>query len=448
MKNKITCQNYIFEFHKEIDKRISRYLKTLEVHPYDVNLKEVIQIYLFYRLGLNRNHYIKQRQNGKNINDSIKHIDNYLEELSKQECHSEYEQKLDNIKTHPWAEILDGYKNALLIYVLDKRQFHSLIPFLRKINMRTLLLSDFEISDNIELSESITALTIEFSEQKIVSNTYLELNFPLIFHYYNTFETLFKILNPKAVICLDGCHFQERLLTLLAKKYLIRSYGIQSIFPYCINSILSKMSFDYYFTWGEIYSKILRKDNSLPKFISCGHIEENIKGINRVCFFICSTTFNGSFNHSTILLNIIKILARKHPNILFYIGGNKPKTHKVLSSLRLLQNVKIFSNNTLKDVFYACDIIVSNYQSMPVEGSFFNSIPIFLNPIKGYKLIFNLGCYNNPYINLTASEIPVFFNTLFINNERKYSDIKVPQGRIQQDEGVSDKIIRYIQSTI
>lgn len=47
------------------------------------------------------------------------------------------------------------YRNILLVYIFDGRQLACLIPFLRKINVPTLLLSEYDISEDLELSECV-----------------------------------------------------------------------------------------------------------------------------------------------------------------------------------------------------------------------------------------------------------------------------------------------------
>ena len=81
-----------------------------------------------------------------------------------------------------------------------------------------LLLSEYEIPDDTELSETVTAAQVEFSEQKVFENDSIEQNFPRLFLYANTFETILRILSPSKVVCLASSKtYQKELLLGFAK---------------------------------------------------------------------------------------------------------------------------------------------------------------------------------------------------------------------------------------
>ena len=60
--------------------------------------------------------------------------------------------------------------------------------FLQKEEIPILLLSEYEIPDDTELPETVTAVQVEFSEQKVFENDSIEQNFPRLFLYANTFK--------------------------------------------------------------------------------------------------------------------------------------------------------------------------------------------------------------------------------------------------------------------
>ena len=74
------------------------------------------------------------------------------------------------------------------------------------------------IPDDTELPETVTAVQVEFSEQKVFENDSIEQNFPRLFLYANTFETILRILNPSKVVCLTSSKtYQKELLLGFAK---------------------------------------------------------------------------------------------------------------------------------------------------------------------------------------------------------------------------------------
>ena len=59
---------------------------------------------------------------------------------------------------------------------------------------------------------------LKFSEQKVFENDSIEQNFPRLFLYANTFETILRILNPSKVVCLTSSKtYQKELLLGFAK---------------------------------------------------------------------------------------------------------------------------------------------------------------------------------------------------------------------------------------
>lgn len=59
----------------------------------------------------------------------------------------------------------------------------SYIDFFTKEEIPILLLSEYEIPDDTELPETVTAVQVEFSEQKVFENDSIEQNFPRLFLY-------------------------------------------------------------------------------------------------------------------------------------------------------------------------------------------------------------------------------------------------------------------------
>lgn len=123
-----------------------------------------------------------------------------------------------NIDNHLWTKLLSPYKRCCLVYLVDKEELAHISTFLQKEEIPILLLSEYEIPDDTELPETVTAVQVEFSEQKVFENDSIEQNFPRLFLYANTFETILRILNPSKVVCLTSSKtYQKELLLGFAK---------------------------------------------------------------------------------------------------------------------------------------------------------------------------------------------------------------------------------------
>ena len=84
---------------------------------------------------------------------------------------------------------------------MDKEELAHISTFLQKEEIPILLLSEYEIPDDTELPETVTAVQVEFSEQKVFENDSIE-----------------QILNPSKVVCLTSSKtYQKELLLGFAK---------------------------------------------------------------------------------------------------------------------------------------------------------------------------------------------------------------------------------------
>lgn len=135
-----------------------------------------------------------------------------------------------DINNHPWKKSLEPCVGCLLVYIYNEQQLNSLLQNVEKINMPLLLLSEFDISEDIEFTNSVMSIYFEFSEFKFISDTNFEIKYPLLFHYVNTLTILFELIKPKAFICLENIHYQEKLIEIIAEEYQVPSFKISSLF--------------------------------------------------------------------------------------------------------------------------------------------------------------------------------------------------------------------------
>ena len=223
--NQHHAPNYYLEYYEKLDEKLELFVqhwttdKQVLLGQYCV--KKPLLTYLFYRMAEEKDHYNLCRLEGMSVNDSMKRIDALLDSFREEnhETESCQEEVLHNIKEHPWYELLSEYQGQLLIYIFNDRQLQYLVPLLQKQDCPVLLLSEQDIPDDTDFPESVMALTLDFSSEKVFIDKTFQRTFPLVFHYANTFDILLQILQPCDVICLEDRHFQEQLLAAMAKAY-------------------------------------------------------------------------------------------------------------------------------------------------------------------------------------------------------------------------------------
>lgn len=376
--------DYYIEFYDELDKRIEIFLDNSPTILCGIELREIIRTFLFYRLNIESDNYRKQRKEGKSVKESMSRIVEYFENVYNSCEITDCEDELLDLKEHPWENFLSAYRHSILIYIFDEEQLKYLTDLLCKIDFPTLLLSEYDIPGETELSEYVTALTIDFSEYRIISNAYFENMYPLIFNYANTFEILFQLLDPSVVLCLGGFHYQEQLLGVIAKKNHILSCGIQQMFPLFMITGYRNFAFEYYFTWGEISSQLLKKYNADTNFISLGYMgKTDIIQYKKecVCFIVQYSLSLIDRDYFSRFLDLVSNSAQKYPEINFLVI--EESTFRlddfILRRWDNIPNIEFVTKRSLQDIFLKSKIVISCYSSRLMESISFGCIPLVFN---------------------------------------------------------------------
>lgn len=212
----IVLNDYV---NKYLDKSITKFN--------NLELRQVIHSFLLSLLSL-----VKQSSNMFSCEKG--NLKDVLDIFFKLSCKNNSFQCINNsefdINNHPWKKPLEPCVGCLLVYVYNEQQLNSLLQIVEKINMPILLLSEFDISEDIEFTNSVMSICFEFSEVKFISDINFEIKYPLLFHYVNTLTIIFELIKPKAFICLENIHYQEKLIEIIAEKYQVPSFKISSLF--------------------------------------------------------------------------------------------------------------------------------------------------------------------------------------------------------------------------
>lgn len=125
------------------------------------------------------------------------------------------------MEEHPWYNALSDYNGSSLIYINNESFFQDIIPFIAGINHPVFLISEYEIPEETDLPDYVTVLTLEFSSVYLYYNDFLEKNYPMVFHYFNTFDTIVQLLNPDVIISDIATSFQQEILSCISMHYRI-----------------------------------------------------------------------------------------------------------------------------------------------------------------------------------------------------------------------------------
>lgn len=391
--NQHSDRDYYLEYYEELDKRLEQFVlqwaRDKQVLLGQHSVKEPLQTFLFYRLTAERKHYNQCRQKGMPVDASMKRVDAFLDIFGKEDhnaaaCTSG--KVLNKITEHPWYELLNPYQGQLLVYLFNERQLHYLTPLLQKLDGPVLLLSECDLPEETDLPESVMALPLDFSSEKVFNDHTFERTFPLLFHYTNTFDILLQALRPRGVVCLEGCHYQEQLLAVVAESYDIPSYGIQQGWPSMMRTGFRRLPFRYFFTWGKRFSDLWAHYNPHPRFISAGYMYEIVnRPIEKktcVSFFLQSPCYLSDANYFNSFIMLVFTAAQAFPDVTFLVREHPEYKldQAIIEKWKEQPNVEIVSDSLLGDVYVRSKIVVSHFSSSLMEGMLYGAIPLVFDP--------------------------------------------------------------------
>lgn len=448
--------DYYIEYYEELDQRLELFLINWgtdnEVRFGKSNIKEPLLTFLFYRLIMERDYYNHSRIKGMSVDIAMEQVDAFLNLFKIGHSKDESEDCLSDIREHPWHERLSEYKGVLIVYLFNARQLQYLTPLLQKVKHQVLLLSEYDIIEETDLPNNITALSFEFSNEILFTNTVLKQHFPLVFHYANTFEILFQILCPCGVICLEGCHFQEQLLAVIAESHDVPSYGIQQGWPSMMRTGFRRLPFRYFFTWGERFCSLWAKYNPFPKFIPIGYMYEvanKVKGEKQcVSFFLQSPCYLSDLNYFNTMLQLILSSASAFPDVTFLVREHPEYRlpQSAMEKWKELNNVEVVSDCRLQDVYARTKIIVSHFSSSLMEGILHRCIPLVFDLTTNSRYYPDIEKEDLGRIAKSTKEFQDCLKELLTEKKWKISCDKKYEWFTSTSDITQNNIIKYIEN--
>lgn len=215
-------KDYAEEFKNELQRNIRNFLEQCRcTDPYtllagDYNLEQALSVYLLRNMAFLQKDYISSRKRGGSIDSSIKEALSYLEHFVWEKTKYLYDYQPPSFEK-AWRNILSEYQEYVLTYVHDEKQLNDILPIICQQDYPVLLLTDYELPDDIEVPESVIALTLELVQEQYLYGPNLKRNFPLLYQYANTFEILVQLLSPSRVVCQSPILYQEILLKTIVE---------------------------------------------------------------------------------------------------------------------------------------------------------------------------------------------------------------------------------------
>lgn len=373
----VTENDYYIEYYVAVNEIINQYVV-------DNNFDHPVATYLFQQSHPIRNRYNNWRKEGKSIN-VCKYL---LNRLLLPVNHCNYK-KIDareytDIKSHPWNQFYASFTDQVIIYIYNNRQLNYLLPLINSLNRPILLLCESDLDENIKVNENVTAIEMSYlTESKVYKDYSIEMLFPDLYMYYNSFDLLIKLLNPEGIIVLEGCHFQEQILSIVAQKNGVKTIAVQQGWPSFIHTMFRNLPFQYYLTWGDNFSNEFKKYNPQTKFISTGYLYPILaKKDNSIGFFLQAPFFLSDTYYFGLMIELIKETAQKYSDLMILVREHPEyKLHvDIINDLNKYKNIRFVSDLPLSEVFACTRIAVAHYSSIIMESIVHNCIPLVFDP--------------------------------------------------------------------
>ena len=433
--------DFYLEFYNTIDILLNEYIK-------EKMLPQPARSYLFQKSFQLRYAYNKLRIEGHTIEECKSYLKNFL--FPKEDKKNTENLNVNNYKLELWYKTLISYSDRILVYIYNNRQLHYLLPIINRLNRPIILICEPNVNAEVEVNENIIAVELCFlNKYDIYKDNELKENYPELFKYYNIFQLFIETLKPEGIIVLEGCHYQEQILSELAQRNGIPSIAIQQGWPSLIHSMFKNMPYSHYLSWGEIFNTELKKWNPTVKFISVGYpypIKEKIN--DSITFFLQAPLFiSDNYYFSQIIELVVEtsqkypkrsILVREHPE--FKLENN------IINRLHNYNNIYIVSDWEIVEVYAHTQITVAHFSSTIMEGIAHGCIPLVYDPTRFSHYIPNIEKIG--YGMIANDKISFFEKINHIQKNSKYFIENISLLKNNCFTEVSNKALEKLVNTI
>lgn len=378
-----TSNDFHLEFYETLDELLKEY-------TFCNQLEQPVATYLFLQAFHLREIYNEWRKKGTGKDDCKEKLAEKVLPNSKTLVGSINASLLEKYHTESWFETLSSIKGRLVVYVYNSRQLNYFLPIINRLNRPVLLLCEPCVDEGVEVNDNIIALEIPF-----IAGHLSELH-----RYYASFQMILKALQPEGVLILEGCHYQEQILSIIAQRQGVPDIGIQQGWPSFMHTMFRRLPYSYYLTWGKGFTEHWQKYNSETTFIPTGYLYDiQHKCGDAITFFLQSPRFLSDEHYFKQMASLIEVTAVRFPEKV--IGVREHPEYKLdaktMQRLQAYSNIQIMSELPLAEAFAQTQVAVSHFSSALMEGVAHDCIPLVFDPTQGSRYspdieMLGLGC--------------------------------------------------------
>ena len=426
-----TSDDFHLEFYHTLDELLKEY-------TFCNRLEQPVGIYLFLQAFHLRDSYNEWRRNGTGKDDCRERLARTVlppnGTITIAPSHP-----LADYSAAPWLETLASMQGRLVAYIYNNRQLKYLLPIINRLNRPVLLLCEACVDEEVEVNDNVTAVEIPFIDE----------HQPELQRYYASFQAILEAAQPEGVLVLEGCHYQEQILALVAQEQGIPDIGIQQGWPSFMHTMFRRFPYSHYLTWGKGLNEYWQKYNPDTTFIPTGYLYDVRKKCgSAITFFLQSPRFLSDDNYFKQMVSLIEETAERYPER--EIGVREHPEYRLgietVQALLKHSNVRMMSDLPLSEAFARTQVVVSHFSSALMEGMAHDCIPLVFDPTQGSRYspdveALGLGCI--------AYDQPSFFEKLeHINRSSTAYAEKILSGKDHWFQELSETAIQLTVDTI
>ena len=283
-------------------------------------------------------------------------------------------------------------KKYFFCFVSETKHLNHIDKIIKKINCECIFIVSSIIHRkrlNLKRHNSIILPPVNIFNTSIVYDQNAVIKF-----YIKSISKLMGNLKPKFILTTEGDHPIAETLAKVAKNYNIKSICLQwGVAPIKTPQIsFMNMSYDYYVSWGSLFSRILKPYNSKTKFLEFGNIHflKRKKKLNKVLFLMQPIDQHSSKPNLKALFILASNLSKKFKKWKFVVREHPNLSIKNLFNHQIiLKNKNLIIEKYIEKSIYASlsetKITVGISSSALLESLYYRSIPCVLRPYNSFK---------------------------------------------------------------
>ncbi len=376
----------LLQFHEELEAIVTRIINRIRVTwPYgcylgNVDTSPIILRYLWGKF------LTKQPMTSETYRQAIKEVENTLSPLVTFKANVVESLSQNNQK---WYEYLKGQEHKLLLFATSPRILDYLSPLIKALKDDFIILTMTPIPDGFEIPSNGTVIRFSMPKAKLFRNAELEQALPWFYNFANAISWFIEILNPKLFICMDGCQSEYRLAAAFCDEKHIPSICLQLGWPSYLHTAFRDMPYTYFFTWGDKFNPLWKKNNKNTHFISTGYMDEVTRegSHQAITFFLQAPIHLNTETYLDQMCSLIQTTALRYPHIPILVREHPEYRGKTIGLSRLIQfqNVTLVNNDKLANVYSRTNVVVSHFSSVLMEGLMYGCVPLVFNPTPGSR---------------------------------------------------------------